>query len=103
MRFYWDAFCPAGVDRGQPDVSPMAAKLEGLPPTLVITAEYDVLRDEGEAYAAALAEAGVPAVLVRYQSVNHGFFRRIAMFDAARLAVDQVAVTLREGLAGERW
>lgn len=100
MRFYWDAFCPDGIDRNQPDVSPMAAKLSGLPPTLVITAEYDVLRDEGEAYAVALAEAGVPAVLVRYQGVNHGFFRKLAVFDAARLAVDQVAVTLREGLPG---
>jgi acetyl esterase len=98
MRFFWDAFCPAGVDRTQPDVSPMAATLAGLPPALVITAEYDPLRDEGEAYAAALAEAGVPSVLVRYQGLNHGFFRKLAMFDAAKLAVDQAAVALREGL-----
>jgi len=100
MRFFWDAFAPDGVDRAQPDVSPMAADLAGLPPTLVITAEYDPLRDEGEAYAAALAEAGVPSVLVRYQGVNHGFYRKLALFDAAKLAIDQTAVALREALAG---
>jgi acetyl esterase len=101
MRFFWDAFCPDGVDRAQPDVSPMSAKLEGLPPAFVVTAEYDVLRDEGEAYANALAQAGISTVVVRYQGVNHGFFRKLAMFDAATLAVDQVAAALREGLAAE--
>jgi acetyl esterase len=79
----------------------MAAKLEGLPPALVVTAEYDPLRDEGEAYATALAEAGVSTVLVRYLGVNHGFLRKLAMFDAAKPAVDQVAAALREGLAAE--
>jgi acetyl esterase len=101
MRFFWDAFCPDGVDRTHPDASPMAAKLEGLPPALVVTAEYDPLRDEGEAYATALAEAGVSTVLVRYLGVNHGFLRKLAMFDAAKPAVDQVAAALREGLAAE--
>ena len=98
MRFFWDAYAPDSVDRSHPDVSPMAADLAGLPPALVITAEYDPLRDEGEAYAAALADAGVPTVLVRYQGVNHGFYRKLALFDAAKLAVDQTAAAVREAL-----
>ncbi|MGH3717075.1 MAG: alpha/beta hydrolase, partial [Micromonosporaceae bacterium] len=99
MRFFWDAFCPPGVDRDQPDVSPLTAELAGLPPALVITAEYDPLCDEGEAYAMALAAAGVPAVLVRYQGINHGFVRKLAIFDAAGAAIDQAATALAAALA----
>jgi acetyl esterase len=69
-----------------------------MPPTLVITAEYDVLRDEGEDYAGALIAAGVPVVHVRYLAVNHGFARKLAVFDAARAAADQVAAALRAAL-----
>ncbi|GLZ36423.1 alpha/beta hydrolase [Actinokineospora sp. NBRC 105648] len=99
LAFCWDAFAPAGTDRAQPDLSPITAELAGLPPTLVITAEYDVLRGQGEAYADLLAEAGVPTVSVRYQGQIHGFFRKLARFDAARQAVAQVAATLRAELA----
>jgi acetyl esterase len=98
MRFYWNAFAPAVGDRFSPDASPMAADLTGMPPTLLITAEYDVLRDEGEEYAAALIEAGVSVVTVRYQGVNHAFARKLALFDAARLAADHVAAALRAAL-----
>ncbi len=98
MRFFWDAFAPPGVDRAHPDLAPLRADLAGLPPALVITAEYDVLREEGEAYAAALAAAGVPTVAVRYLGVNHGFFRKLALFDAAATAVGQVAAALRAAL-----
>ncbi|RLK61232.1 alpha/beta hydrolase [Actinokineospora cianjurensis] len=99
LEFCWDAYAPAGVDRDQPDLAPGTAELAGLPPTLVITAEHDILRGPGEAYARALAEAGVPAVSVRYQGMIHGFFRRLARFDAARQAVAQVAATLRAELS----
>jgi acetyl esterase len=99
MAYFWDAYAPAGVDREHPDLTPLrAADLAGLPPALVITAEYDILRDEGEAYADALAAAGVPVVATRYQGLIHGFFRRLAKFDAAPVAVDQVAAAAREAL-----
>jgi acetyl esterase len=99
MRFFWDAFAPPGtVDRDQPDLNPFNADLAGLPPAFVITAEYDILRDEGEAYAAALASAGVPVVAVRYPGLNHNFQRKLALFDAAPLAVDQIGAALRATL-----
>ncbi|MGQ0841881.1 alpha/beta hydrolase [Actinokineospora sp.] len=98
MAFFWDAFAPEGIDRAHPDLALPAADHRGLPPTLVITAEYDILRAEGEAYARALAEVGVPAVAVRYQGQVHGFFRKLAVYDAARQAVAQVAATLRAEL-----
>jgi acetyl esterase len=99
MRFFWDAFAPAGVDRAHPDLSPLRASLVGLPPALVITAEYDLLRDEGEAYAAALATAGVSTVAVRYLGLNHGFFRKLALFDAAAMAIDQAGAAVRTALS----
>jgi acetyl esterase len=99
MRFFWDSFAPPGrVDRAHPDLAPLNADLAGLPPAFVITAEYDVLRDEGEAYAAALATARVPTVAVRYPGLNHNFQRKLALFDAAPLAVAQAAEAVRLAL-----
>jgi acetyl esterase len=101
MRFFWDAFAPPGrVDRTHPDLAPLNAELAGLPPALVITAEYDLLRDEGEAYAAALAGAGVSVVAVRYLGLNHNFHRKLALFDAAPLALAQAAEAIRAALRG---
>lgn len=101
MRFFWDAFAPAPVDRSHPDVSPFrVADLSGLPPAVVLTAELDVLRDEGERYAAALLAAGVPVVSVRHQGVNHNFVRKLALFDAAHVAVAEIAAALRRLAAG---
>jgi acetyl esterase len=94
MRFFWDAFAPVAVDRSDPDVDPFRADLAGLPPAVVITAELDVLRDEGERYAAALIAAGVPVVSVRHQGVNHNFVRKLAIFDAAHVAVAEIATAL---------
>jgi len=99
MRLAWEAFVPDPGLRFSPDVAPLAvADLAGMPPTLLLTAEYDVLRDEGADYADALLTAGVPVVHVRYAGVNHGFVRKLALFDAARVAADQIAVSLRAAL-----
>jgi len=95
MRFFWDAYAPPEVDRAQPDLDPLGADLAGLPPAVVVTAELDVLRDEGERYAAALLRAGVPVVAARYQGMVHNFPRKLALFDAAYAVVGQIAASLR--------
>ncbi len=70
-------------------LSPMQGPLEGLPPAVVVTAELDPLRDEGEAYAAALAAAGVPVVTRRFDGLIHGFFDMGAFSPACRSAVEE--------------
>jgi len=97
MEFYWDCFAPEGIDRAHPDVSPARTDdLSGLPPAFVLTCEYDPLRDEGETYAAALADAGVPTVAVRMVGLIHSFFRLPAAFDAGRAAISQVSAMLAD-------
>jgi acetyl esterase len=77
------------------------ASLAGLPPTLVIVAEYDPLRDEGIAYAERLRAEGVPVRLVQYDGMLHGFFGFLAAFDKGRAAVAEAAATLREAFSGD--
>jgi len=98
LKLAWESYVPDPALRFSPDVAPLAADLAGMPPTLIITAEYDVLRDEGADYADALTAAGVPTVHVRYAGMNHGFARKLAVIDAARAAADQVAAALRAAL-----
>jgi acetyl esterase len=100
MRYFWTSYLPRPGDGGQAYASPLqAADLSGLPPALILTAQYDVLRDEGEAYAARLAQAGVPACCTRYLDMNHGFVQLAALCEPALQGLDEVADALRTALA----
>lgn len=96
MAWYLDAYVPDPADRDHPDVAPgLAEPPPDLPPALVITAELDPVRDDGERYAQRLAAAGVPARCTRYPGTVHGFWRRPATVAAARAAIDEVAAAIR--------
>jgi acetyl esterase len=94
LQGFWDAYLPEGTPRGDPHVSPLRASLDelkGLPRALVITAENDPLRDEGEAYARKLSQAGVDVTSVRYNGTLHDFvlLNALAQTPAARAALQQ--------------
>jgi acetyl esterase len=104
MRWFWAQYLGPHGDGSDPYVSPLrAADLSGLPPAHVVTAEFDPLRDEGEAYAARLSAAGVPTEARRYDGAFHGFFSMTAVLDAAAAASAAAHTALRGALhaAGE--
>jgi acetyl esterase len=103
MWWFWSQYLTDASRAAEPDCSPLrAANLSGLPPALILTAEYDPLRAEGEAYGARLREAGVPATVRRYEGLIHGFIRMPAVLDRASAAIDEVAVAIAYALAPER-
>ena len=103
MQWFWDQYTTDEAQRNQITASPLRADLDqlsGLPPALVITGEADVLRDEGEAYARKLREAGVPVTAVRYQGIIHDFVMLNALREthAADAAIKQAVRFLSEAL-----
>src|SRR2546423_11324533 len=98
MRWCWSPYGSA------PDPDCNAAPRQGdhpsgLPPAIVVTPEFDPLRDEGEAYANRLVQAGVDTSLSRYDGMFHGFFSMSAFIDRARDAVDEVTAAVGKALA----
>jgi len=103
MQWYWDQYLADPKDGADVTASPLRADdLAGLPPSLVITAEFDPLRDEGETFAAKLQASRVDVRLSRYEGTIHGFFRMGAVIDAAHRLSDEVGGFLREVFAVER-
>lgn len=103
MAWFWDAYLPDVERRSEPLASPLRAsdeQLHGLPPAFVVVDEADVLRDEGEAYAARLRAAGVPVTTVRYDGITHDFMMLNPLSDthATRAAVAQAISVLRDAL-----
>jgi acetyl esterase len=103
MLWFWNHYCGSTPDLTDAYRYPLRAKdLRRLPPAYVITAEFDPLRDEGEAYAARLREANVPVRLKRYAGMIHGFFGMGALLTQAREATKEAAEALRSAFAARR-
>jgi acetyl esterase len=99
MQWFFGHYARTDDDYADWRFSPMrAAEVGGLPPTLVITAEFDPLRDQGEAYGRRLQGAGVPTEILRIDGVFHGFFGMHAFLDPAKTAWDTAVTSLRAAL-----
>lgn len=100
MIWFWNHYLADEADAKNPMASPLRAEnLSGLPPALVITTEYDPLRDEGESYAARLKQAGVAVQQTRYDGMIHNFFRLGGIIDAGKAAINEACTALRAAFA----
>ena len=102
MRWFWGHYLAREEEGAEAKASPIRAEsLAGLPPAYVITAGFDPLRDEGDAYAAKLIEAGVPVELDRYEGMIHGFCIYLGRLDEAGVSVARMAAALRSSFGFE--
>jgi acetyl esterase len=103
MEWYRAQYLASDADGDDPYCSPnTAASLAGLPPACIVTAEFDPLRDEGEAYGAQLQAAGIDVVVHRAPGVFHGFFNMDAILDGAKVAQQVAFDAMRPVLHGDR-
>src|ERR1019366_7229325 len=100
MLFHLGRYMQVTTQIRDPYLSPLAAtNLEKLPPALVITAEYDPLRDDGENYAHELRDSGVPVMVSQYKGMVHGFFQMAGTLDAGRRCLLEIADSLKKALS----
>ena len=103
MGWFWDHYLGPDGERVHPEASPLrAGDLAGVAPAFVLTVEHDPLRDEGEAYARRLEQAGVPVALSRYPGVVHGFIRMPGTMARGHEALDECAGALRAAFSRGR-
>jgi acetyl esterase len=105
MKWFWNNYLTNQTNVKDPTVSPLQASLEqlkALPLALILNGENDVLRDEGEAYALKLSEAGVPVAAVRYHGTIHDFVMLNPFTDdpASQAAIEQASIMLKKVLSG---
>jgi acetyl esterase len=101
MQWFWDLYCPDVELRSNPALSPLQAEdHSNLPPALIVTAEFDPLRDEGELYGERLKAAGVDAEVIRFDGLVHDFLATAPVFQSSGAAFAQVAARLKTALAG---
>jgi acetyl esterase len=101
MIWFWDHYAPDELVRIHPDASPLRnPELSFLPPAVILTAEHDVLRDEGEVYATVLLKAGVPVQHRRFEGQMHGFFPMVNLLPGSATGIEYVVERIGESLAG---
>ncbi len=101
IEWFWNHYL-GSTPPASPLAAPLGARLDGLPPAVVVTAGFDPFRDEGDRYADLLTEAGVPTRLLRYGSLVHGFMSFAPHVDAAQAAVSDLSAALRDLLVAAR-
>jgi acetyl esterase len=100
MVWFWDLYRRNEADAKNPYAAPLQAKnLKGVAPALVQTAEFDPLRDEGEAYGQRLKQAGVPTVVTRYDGLFHGYLSMLPAIERAKQGLAEINATLATAFA----
>jgi acetyl esterase len=99
MVWFWDHYCPPELRKESAACPLLADSLANLPPAVILTAEFDPLRDEGKAYAEALSAAGVSAKLICFDGLVHDFLATAELFQCSKAAFDQAVAELKLGLS----
>ncbi len=98
MEWFWDLYTPDAATRSNPDASPLQGDVTGVAPAVVLIAEYDVLRGEGEAYVKKLTDAGVPVQSRVFDGQMHGFFQFVNILPGSDAGIDYVTAAVKSHL-----